>query len=142
MQRNFVNFEQAHQILKLPGAPEKWINGSDTEGVTSIKIRYAPGSYDRVVMEGKFVYCVGNGMKSSPGHPSANQLEYRQRIFYKSYILQNEIPVLYQTAIGGVKLLGFYKLNDVRKRVSDEGFSYFEMKLSRVGPPLEHLVGH
>lgn len=132
----FKSYKEAHERLGLEGSYMQGTIGNEQDGISSLKITDHAGSYDRITLGGKFVYYVGKGIKSSPGHPGANQLETKQRMFYRSFTLQNEVPILHKSKRGGVELLGYYKVKDVRKRVSDEGFSYFEVKLARIGPPL------
>lgn len=131
----FKSYKEAHERLGLAGSYQTGTIGNETDGISSLKITDHTGSYDRITLNGKFVYYVGRGIKPSPGHPGANQFVHKQRLFYRSMELQNEFPILHKLKQGGVELLGKYKVKDVRKRVSDEGFSYFEVKLARVSRP-------
>lgn len=133
----FKSYKEAHERLGLEGSYQTGTIGDETNGLSSLKITDHVGSYDRITMNGKFVYYVGRGVKPSPGHPGANQLFHKQKLFYRSMELQNEFPILHKLKKGGVELLGRYTTKDVRKRVSDEGFSYFEVKLARVSRPHE-----
>ena len=70
-------------------------------------------------------------MRQINGHPVSNHTFYNQDMFLKSWKLQISIPVIKELKTGEIVLLGYYKIDDCEKRLSNEGFSYFVFKLIR-----------
>jgi hypothetical protein len=80
---------------------------------------------------------VGEGLLKSPGHPSGNQLNHKQKPFLDTLIKYNQVPVLHKQLNGPVEFLGFYRHSDTKIKVSKEGFRYFEFTLFRYNRSVE-----
>jgi hypothetical protein len=91
-----------------------------------------PDSYNKVLYNDKVVEWVGIGRMKSPGHPSANQLIQRQDEFIGLYREQGSIPIFYTFPEGNVKFLGNYTLKSLKKKLSFEGFQYYEYKFTKI----------
>ena len=75
----------------------------------------------------------GFGLMKTPGHPSANQSLERQGEFLEKYKKQGYLPIFYTNPLGGgVLYLGDYKLKGLLKKVSFEGFQYYEYTFYRI----------
>jgi hypothetical protein len=68
----------------------------------------------------------------SPGHPAGNQIFAKQLPFLGLTKKQTQFPIFYIELNGDVVYMGCYSLLDYKKKVSFEGFSYFEYKMARV----------
>jgi len=134
MNCSYESYAEAHKELGIPGDPKYDINVSGEGGlVTSLKITDAPEMYHEIKHGGRFIYYVGFGRMRSPGHPASTQQYYRQNAFLNSIQAVNIIPVLH--AVGRnkrVHLLGNYVAKDIYKRVSNEGFAYFLVRLQKI----------
>uniref|UniRef100_A0A6C0DQZ8 YDG domain-containing protein n=1 Tax=viral metagenome TaxID=1070528 RepID=A0A6C0DQZ8_9ZZZZ len=131
----FVSYLEAHERLNLPGSYQDEINGSETAGITSLKLTDHADSYNQCTNLGRVIYYVGEGRRKSPGHPAGNQMENRQVAFRQSWHLQNLIPLLHKRSDGSVVLLGYYRVSGMRKRMGNEGFTYFEFELRQETDP-------
>ena len=97
-----------------------------------ITIKQHRDSLERVEQGGQFVYIIGVGKMKSPGHPSGNQIFQKQQEFVSfastpPYL----ISVYHENYKCHVTYLGGYMFDSMRKRVSFEGFHYYEFKLIR-----------
>jgi hypothetical protein len=98
-----------------------------------LRVSQVPGSYDRVTNGGNVVYYSGFGRKSKLGHPSGNQQYETQLPFLKNVHVLRSYPIFQQFKDKTVEYLGFYKFLGITKKMTFEGFVYFEIKLMRVG---------
>jgi len=134
MNCSYESYAEAHKELGIPGDPKYDINVSGENGlITSLKITDAPEMYHEIKHGGRFIYYDGFGRMRSPGHPASTQQYYRQNAFLNSIQAVNIIPVLH--AVGRnkrVHLLGNYVAKDIYKRVSNEGFAYFLVRLQKI----------
>lgn len=134
MNCSYASYAEAHEELGISGNPKYDINVGAEDGlISSLKITHAPEMYHEIKHGGRFIYYVGFGRMRSPGHPSSTQQYYRQNAFLNSIRAANVIPVLH--AFGKnkrVSLLGNYVAKDIYKRVSNEGFSYFLVRLQAI----------
>jgi hypothetical protein len=92
-----------------------------------------PASLEKIERNGKIVKVLGKGLMKSPGHPSGNQMYYRQSDILKAastspYV----IPIYNMDKENKVEFLGKYKLHEFRMKESFEGFRYFEYTMMRV----------
>ena len=128
----FKSYEEAHLLLELPGSHTKEINGTDADGISSLKLTDHPDTYNRCVNSDRVIYYVGVGRTRSPGHPAGNHSEYKQTPFRRSWIRQNPFPVLRKRCDDTVVLLGYYYVDGISKRVGNEGFAYFQILLRQI----------
>ena len=89
------------------------------------------GSYEYFERNDSILVCIGQGPKSSPGHPSGNQYDSNQLLLHGPSSLQHLYPV-FRIFSDSVEYVGNYRLLNWRKRVSFEGFAYYEYKFTRV----------
>lgn len=111
----FKSYKEAHQKLKIPGSYQRGTHGTPETGVTSLKITAHPDSYDKILDNGNTIYYVGKGNKPTPAHPIKTQDSAKQDVFRKSIETQRSFPVLYKSAPHTVKLLGYYRVEDLKK---------------------------
>ena len=88
-------------------------------------------SLERILQDGNKVILIGAGLLKYAGHPKGNQQYYNQAPFLKLNLKQTYIPLYLRYYQNKLLYLGDYLLQSVRKRVSFEGFSYFEFTMIR-----------
>jgi hypothetical protein len=118
----FKNYEEAIETLKLP------------EDIFIVNISTDLDSLDRVRSDLRVVYKVGLGGMKTPGHPSGNQMYYRQAPILDSLKKYASLPVIIKYSDGCIQYLGMFKFNYLRIKMSFEGFKYYEFELHRRSP--------
>jgi hypothetical protein len=121
----FKSYKEAHETLKIPGSYQRGTHGTAETGVTSLKITAHPDSYDKILDDGQTIYYVGKGNKLTPAHPVKSQNENKQEVFKKSIETQNKFPVLYKSGPNHVELLGYYRVNKLKKSRRDNVTFYY-----------------
>lgn len=125
----FRSYKEAHEKLGIPGSYQRGTHGTAETGVTSLKITVHPDSYDRISDDGKTIYYVGKGNKPTPAHPTKTQSSEQQEVFRKSIETQRKFPVLYKYEPNRVKLLGYYRVINLKKsKRGDVTFYYAVLK--------------
>jgi len=112
----FKTFESAIYSLNFP------------KNTSCIYIVNCKGSYEYFERNDSVLVCIGQGPKSSPGHPSGNQYDSNQILLHGN--LQDLYPV-FRIFSDSVEYVGNYRLLNWRKRQSFEGFAYYEYKFTR-----------
>ncbi len=130
--RTFRSYEEAHDILALDGLPTNAINATTYDGILSLKLTEHPRSYHRILKGGQTIYYVGIGSHTTPGHPTGNHQWESQSPFIRSLKHCTIFPVLYKRYEGAVIFMGNYQVKMHNKKISNEGFTYYEFKLTRV----------
>ena len=115
----FKNFTNAIYCLDFP------------VGTTCLEIAQCDGSYEYFSQNNRVLHCIGQGPRRSPGHPSGNQRESRQCFLHGPSSLQAIYPV-FRIFANCIEYVGNYRLLSWKKKISFEGFIYFEFTLSRV----------
>jgi len=100
-------------------------------GWAYLKIIEHPKSLERIEQHGHIIYVLGNGLLRSPGHPAGNQLIASQLKFLSLTQKQRLFPIFKIELSGDVVYMGKYKMLEYKKKLSFEGFSYFEYKMAR-----------
>jgi len=118
----FKSDAEAMETLKLP------------EDIFIVNISTDLDSLDRVRSDLRVVYKVGLGGMKTPGHPSGNQMYYRQAPILDSLKKYASLPVLVRYSDGFIQYLGMFKYKCLRIKTSFEGFKYYEFELHRVRP--------
>ena len=95
------------------------------------ELRENDTSLEKTFQDGNKVILIGAGLLKYPGHPKGNQQYYNQVPFLKLHSKQHYIPLYLRYYQNKLLYLGDYVLQSVRKRVSFEGFSYFEFVMLR-----------
>jgi hypothetical protein len=125
----FRSYKDAHEHLGIPGSYQRGTHGTAETGVTSLKITVHPDSYDRILDIGNTTYYVGKGNKPTPAHPTKTQGSAEQDVFRTSIETQKKFPVLYKYEPQKVKLLGYYRVVNLKKsRRGDVTFYYAVLK--------------
>ena len=101
-------------------------------GLTCLRIKSNPRSYNRIRHAGKIIHYVGAGPTSSPGHPSGHQYHKNQGAFFATYGKSKRIVVFIEQADVSLRLLGRYLIVDWARRISNEGFVYYSFQMHRV----------
>lgn len=127
----YKSYKEAHEKLGIPGSYQRGTHGTAQSGVTSLKITAHKNSYDRILDDGKTIYYVGKGNKPTPAHPTADQSSEQQDVFRTSMTLNNKFPVLYKSEPNKVELLGYYRVEDLKK-AKRQGVSFYYAVLRRV----------
>jgi hypothetical protein len=121
----FRSYKEAHEKLGIPGSYQRGTQGTAETGVTSLKITVHPDSYDKILDEGKTIYYVGKGNKPTPAHPTKTQISEEQDVFRTSIETEKKFPVLYKYEPQKVKLLGYYRVVNLKKsRKGNVSFYY------------------
>jgi hypothetical protein len=85
-------------------------------------------SIESIDRSGQIVKVIGKGVMKSPGHPAGNQLNERQKSFFK-----NSRFLIYNKDLEKkIEYLGEYALLGYKIKRSFEGFRYYEFTMSRV----------
>lgn len=121
----FRSYKEAHEKLGILGSYQRGTHGTAETGVTSLKITVHPDSYDKILDDGKTIYYVGKGNKPTPAHPTKTQGSGQQDVFRKSIETQKKFPVLYKYEPQKVKLLGYYRVEDLKKSRRGEVTFYY-----------------
>lgn len=121
----FKSYKEAHEKLGIPGSYQRGTQGTAETGVTSLKITVHPESYDKILDDGKTIYYVGKGNKPTPAHPTKSQSLEGQDVFRKSIETGNKFPVLYKYESHKVKLLGNYKVINLKKSIRGNVTFYY-----------------
>lgn len=125
----FRSYKEAHEQLGIPGSYQRGTHGTAETGVTSLKITVHPDSYDKILDDGQTIYYVGKGNKPTPAHPTKTQDSAQQDLFRTSIETQKKFPVLYKYESNKVKLLGYYRVEDLKKsRCGGVTFYYAVLK--------------
>ena len=127
----FRSYKEAHDKLGIPGSYQRGTHGTAETGVTSLKITVHPDSYDKILDDGKTIYYVGRGNKPTPAHPTKTQDSAQQDVFRKSIETQRKFPVLYKYEPHKVKLLGYYRVDNLKKS-KRENVTFYYAVLKRV----------
>lgn len=127
----FRSYKEAHEKLGIPGSYQRGTHGTAETGVMSLKITVHPDSYDKILDGGQTIYYVGKGNKPTPAHPTKTQDSQQQDVFRTSIQTENPFPVLYKYELDKVKLLGYYKVVDL-KRAQRKGVKFYYAVLNRV----------
>lgn len=146
----YSSFTEAHRELKISGDPDAVINFNDDKVITCLKINNKRSSkssrsksshlesYNEVLQNGRIVKFVGIGLSLRSGHPNSNQQWSSQEPFRFSWEKNLSIPLLLKAEDGIVKSMGTYKITDIVKRESFEGFTFFQVNLRRSSPHHNH----
>lgn len=121
----FSSYKEAHEKLRIPGSYQRGTHGTAETGVTSLKISVHQDSYDKILDNGNTIYYVGKGIKPMPAHPIKNQDSEKQDVFRKSIETKIAFPVLYKYEPKKVKLLGYYRVTDLKKSKRDNVIFYY-----------------
>jgi hypothetical protein len=106
---------------------------------TRIEIVEHPKSLERFVQNGNILYKLGVGKFLEPGHPAGNQQLHSQIPFFNSAARHNFI--VYKKAINSdTHYMGEYVLEDYKKKMSFEGFTYFLFRLRRQKNEITHTI--
>lgn len=124
----FESYDEAIESLKLP------------EDIFIVKISTDLDSLERVRSDLRVVYKVGIGGMKSPGHPSGNQIYYRQKPILDSLKKYMYLPVLVIYSDRCIQYLGMFKYKCLRIKLSFEGFKYYEFELHRWTPKVNSAM--
>lgn len=127
----FYTYEQVQEYLGLKYLPCDEFNSSYKDGIESIKLITHDRSYNYTKCNNKLIYMVGIGPKISPGHPSGHQTWNTQDIILTSYANLNKIHIIHENEYGIMKYFGVYRINEISRQISDEGFVYCQIKLQK-----------
>ena len=104
--------------------------------ITPISIIDDPRTLESITNEGRVVRIVGRGHLISPGRPGRNQNLKDQMKLRLEFYNHRYLPVLYCTK-NGVMFMGLYSLAAISKKISENGFTYYEYKMHREVRPRE-----
>ena len=99
------------------------------ESNTYIKIIEHPKSFERFSSNNRFLYIIGEGLKSSPGYPSGNQLWCNQFNLINKFNICSHVPVFRKALDGTSEYIGKYVFKSFCKKIADNGFTYYEYTL-------------
>ena len=91
-----------------------------------------PDSLEKVSSDEMVVTIIGNGVKSTPGHPMGHQCMERQNSilrFVGTYPYM--VPIFRESQKKKICLLGYYTYFGYTKKLMSTGFAYFEFKFYR-----------
>jgi len=121
----FKSYKEAHEHLGIPGSYQRGTHGTPETGVTSLKITVHPESYDKILDDGKTIYYVGKGNKPTPAHPTKSQDLDKQELFKTSIETQKKFPILYKYEPHKVKLLGHYRVVNLKRAKRGDVIFYY-----------------
>lgn len=105
-------------------------------GLTIYVVEESVGSLERFAYGDNVFYKLGEGKMLRPGHPAGNQMYNRMLNIVKKTIEQRLFPVFVKRTDGSYIYKGKYMYDSFRKKVSFEGFAYFEIRMLRRERPL------
>jgi len=120
----FPNYEAAKNFYKLQ--PDLMV----------ILLSEVPGSYDKITIGDNVVHYSGFGRKSKLGHPSGNQQFESQAPFFRKVSTQKYFPIFKVYKDKSVEYIGSYRYNSYEKKMTFEGFIYYDIQLKRIGRTL------
>jgi hypothetical protein len=114
------------------------------KGANFYVIEEVDGSLERFESGDMIFYKLGEGKMLRPGHPSGNQMYNRLVPTIKKFIEQPFVPVFVKRADGTYIYKGKYVYDRFRKKISFEGFTYFEIRMLRRERPVPNSerAGH
>ena len=124
----YKNIGEAFERLKISGDPKNNIN-YDSNGINSLIM--GQSHYYEVINNWLSVHYLGAGSYTTQGGPSGNQYWHKQKPFYVSQLNKNAFPLFVINYDNSVSLVGYYKVDSIYKRIGEQGFSYFHIKLLR-----------
>jgi hypothetical protein len=98
-----------------------------------------PKSLNKFLRRGHVLKMIGNGSTRSPGHPSGNQQRESQESLFRQSYTAPFLYTVYHTKKGKNEYMGKYVLSNHTKKVSFEGFIYYEFTFFRYINDL-HLI--
>lgn len=129
----FSSYKEAHEALGIPGSWQRGTQGTEKDGISSIKLTANPRSLDKISSDMQKIYYVGIGEKSSQGEPAAHQTKEDQAPFFTSKRIQNKIPVLIKLESGVVFFPGLYVVSKIYRRISPMAKHYYEIQFTYAG---------
>jgi hypothetical protein len=118
-QEIFNSFDEASQYYNIP------------EDRLYLKIVDHPRSLNQILLRGKIVHYVGNGIKLYPGYPGGNQLYASQLPIIRHFGQFNTIYIFRKLIDGRVICMGQYVFQNWTKRIALTGFTYYHLKFYR-----------
>lgn len=107
-------------------------NANDiSENIMCIEVVEHKNSLERFEHDGRVLRKLGPGSLLSPGHPKGNHMYYNLYPFFGKVVSQTRFPVFVKRK-NRVHYEGLYMFQSVDKKMSSEGFTYFEIKFYRV----------
>lgn len=101
-----------------------------SENIMCINVVEHKNSLERFEQNGRVLRKIGPGSLISPGHPGGNHMYYNLYPFFGKVVSQTRFPVFVKRK-NGIHYEGRYMFESVVKKITHEGFSYFEIKLYR-----------
>jgi len=90
-----------------------------------------PNSYEKILRGGNVIRVIGRGRQLSPGHPAGNQQRENQLPILNFLTKNTNIPFSHCLQNGHIQYLGQYRFNNMNKKITQEGFQYFEFEFYR-----------
>lgn len=125
----YFDYETPQHKLGLIHPIANELNGSDEDGLESVKLIDHPSSYNYSVLNHRRIYVVGEGPRSGPGKPSTHQSELRQKMVLKSYKTYKTIHVFHETKDHTITYLGPYYVNSISRKITHAGWVYSQVEL-------------
>ena len=128
----YSSFADAYAISASESNPDENVH-IDHNGTTicSLKIIDCDNSYHKIYQKGRIIHYVGVGKLLNHGHPAGGQQWLSQEIFHSSWSKGVNIPI-FRKINGLVEYMGLYRIKDIVKKLSMEGFPYFHVILQRI----------
>ena len=118
-QEIFNSFDEARQYYNIP------------EDRLYLKIVDHPRSLNKILLRGKIVNYVGNGIKLYPGYPGGNQLYASQLPIIRHFGKFNTIYIFRKLINGDIVCMGQYVFQNWNKKIALNGFTYYNLKFYR-----------
>jgi hypothetical protein len=128
----FKSFAEAYTMVNVKSDPDIIISGNNQKGIIALQIIDNNRSYNVISQGGRVVKYVGYGILSSPGHPNSNQQWHSQEPFNISLEKAMLIPIFRKDIYSNIQFMGYYRIKNIIKKMSLEGFSFFQVILFRV----------
>ena len=136
--RFFSSYKEAHETLSLPGSLQRGTIGTETTGISSLKLTANPKSLDRISRDWSRIYYVGRGKKKSPGEPLESQELKDQAAFQTSLRLKTPIPILVKLKPGVIVYPGDYQVVSIRRVPGVKEIEYYQITLVKVPESKDH----
>ena len=96
-----------------------------------LKIIDHPNSLNKILLQGKIVNYIGNGIKLYPGYPGGNQMYAAQLPIIEHFSKYNTIYIFRKLIDGDIVCMGQYLFQNMRKKIAETGFTYYDIKFYR-----------
>jgi len=114
----FSSYDHAYSYLNIP------------RDEVCVKMVEHEKSLNRTTYNNKNIFFVGIGREKFPGYPNTHQSWIKQKPLIDKFATDGYIRVFTENVLG-IRYLGVYVYSNYVKKMANNGFIYFEYKLTK-----------